>query len=340
MTDVSMIGIDLAKNVFQLHGATSDGGVVFRKKLSRSKVLAFIDAQPRCVVAMEACGGAQHWARQIGAMGHEVRLMPPRYVKPFVKRQKNDQADAEAIVDAASRKNMRFVAVKDEDQQARAMRHNMRCQLKRQQTQAINLLRSYLAEFGVVVPKGKANVTRLSALIEAPECTLPPLVVELARDQLERIDDFARRIAALDRAVREEARADATARRLMTIPGVGPMTATALRALAPPPETFRRGRDFAASLGLTPKQHSTGGKPRLGRISKEGPDEVRRLLITGAMAVVRHARRKGTEDPWLARQIARKPTILVAIALANKMARIAWALMVHGGVYRAPATTS
>lgn len=340
MAEVSMIGIDLAKNVFQLHGATADGEVVFRRKLSRSGLLAFLEKQPRCVVAMEACGGAHHWGRRIGAQGHEVRLMAPRYVKPFVKRQKNDQADAEAIVDAASRKNMRFVAVKDEDRQAKAMRHNVRAQMVRQRTALINSLRGHLAEFGIVAPKGKAHVATLGAVVEDPDGALPPLVAELARSLLEMIDDLDRRIRELDRAVKQEARTDDVVRRLMTIPGFGPMTGTAMTALGPPPESFKRGRDFAAALGLAPKQHSTGGQTRLGRLSKEGQKELRRLLITGNMAVVRHAKRKGTDDPWLARQIASKPAIAVAIALANKTARIAWALMVHGGVYRAPATAS
>lgn len=340
MAEASIIGIDLAKTVFHLHGATADGEVVFRRKLSRAQLLAFLDKQPRCVVAMEACGGAHDWSRRIGALGHEVQLLAPRYVKPFVRRQKNDQADAEAIVDAASRKNMRFVQVKSEQQQARAMRHNLRCLLVRQQTALINSLRGHLAEFGVVVPKGKANVAKLGTVLEDPESGLPPLVIELARSQLEMIDALEGRIAELNRAVRQDARTDEEARRLMTIPGFGPVIATAMKALAPPPESFRRGRDFSASLGLVPKQHSTGGKTQLGRLSKEGQKELRRLLITGSMAVVRHAKRKGTKDPWLARQIVSKPAIAVAIALANKMARIAWALMVHGGVYRAPAAAS
>ena len=338
MDEVSIIGIDLAKRSFQLHGARADGSVAFRKKLSRGKVLAFLAAQPRCVVAMEACASAHYWGREIVKLGHEVRLIPPIYVKPFVKRQKNDEADAEAICEAAQRPTMRFVAVKGEEQQARAMLFRTRDLLVRQRTQTINALRAHLAEFGIVAPRGKAHVGRLAAALDEAPSALPGPVHELGGLLLERIDDLSAKIDDLERQLRKQARRDQNARRLMTVPGIGPVTAMAIQAFAPPMESFRCGRDFAAWLGLVPRQHSTGGKPRLGRISKMGQRDLRRLLITGAMAVVRAACRRGeTKDPWLAQMLARKPRMLVAVALANRMSRIAWALMTNNEDYRAPA---
>lgn len=340
MADVSIIGIDLAKSSFQVHGAAADGAVAYRKKLSRPKLLGFLERQPPCTVAMESCSGAHEWARRIGALGHEVRLIAPSYVKPYVKRQKNDQADAEAIVEACSRKTMRFVAVKGRDQQAAAMRHKTRDLLKRQRTALINALRGQMAEFGIVVPQGVHNVERLRQRLIDPASGLPEVAVDCGLTLIEEIDSKTERLDRLDRQIRQAVKADDTGRRLMTIPGVGPILAGALTALSAPPETFRRGRDFAAWCGLTPKQHSTGGKPKLGHMSKAGQRELRRLLIIGAASVVGHARRKGTDNVWLARQLERKPPMLVTVALANKMARIAWALMAHGGVYEAPAAAS
>ena len=338
MEQASIIGIDLAKHSFQLHGAAADGSVLFRKKLTRGKLLGFVASQSRCVVAMEACASAHHWGREILKLGHEVRLIPPIYVKPFVKRQKNDTADAEAICEAAQRPTMSFVAVKSEAQQARGMLFRTRDLLVRQRTQTINALRGHLAEFGVVAPQGTAHVGRLAAAVEAPGTGLPEPVGALAGLLLERIADLDERIGELETQLRACAREDEEAARLMTIPGVGPITAMALQAFAPPMESFRRGRDFAAWLGLVPRQHTTGGKPRLGRISKMGQRDLRRLLIIGAMAVVRHAiRRGGTTDPWLANMLARKPRMLVAVALANRMARVAWAVMTNKETYRARA---
>ena len=336
----SIIGIDLAKSSFQLHGARPDGSVAFRKKLSRSKVLGFVASQPLCVVAMEACASAHHWGREIGKLGHVVKLVPPIYVKPFVKRQKNDAADAEAICEAASRPTMRFVAVKTQEQQARGMLFRTRELLVRQRTQTINALRGHLAEYGVVAPRGPAYVGRLAEAIEDADSGLLDPVRELGALLLDQVAGLDEKIAGLEHELRERAREDEQTVRLMSIPGIGPLTAMAIQAFAPPMESFRRGRDFSAWLGLVPRQHSTGGKPKLGKISKMGQRDLRRLLVVGAMATVGWAVRRGTKDPWLARMLARKPRMLVAVALANRMARIAWALMTNNEYYRAPAVTA
>ncbi|MCE6967123.1 IS110 family transposase, partial [Cereibacter sphaeroides] len=283
MVEVSIIGLDLAKNVFQAHGAAPDGSVVFRRKLSRLQVLQFFTEQPHCTVAMEACASAHYWARAIASLGHEVKLIPPAYVKPFVKRQKNDMADAEAIAEAATRPTMRFVAVKSEQQQAMAMAYRTRDLLVRQRTQTINALRGHLAEYGVVAPIGVAHLGRLAALVEGEDGVLPEPVTALARVLLEQIAALGAQVDALEKQLRQRAATDKTARRLMTIPGVGAIAATALTTFAPPPEIFSKGRDFAAWVGLTPRQHSSGGKERLGRTSKMGQRDIRRLLIIGAI---------------------------------------------------------
>jgi transposase len=337
MEQVNIIGLDLAKRTFQLHGSHSNGGVAFRKKVSRDKVLTFLSEQPRCVVAMEACGSAHHWGRAIRDVGHEVRLIPPVYVKPFVKRQKNDAADAEAIAEAASRPTMRFVAVKTEEQPARAMLFRTRDLLVRQRTQLINALRGHLAEFGGVVPQGPANLRPLSQALEEPGTSLPLLVVELGRIYLDQIETLSKKIAEFEKATAREAARATTTRRLLTMPGVGPITAMAIETFAPPMEVFKRGRDFAAWLGLVPRQHSTGGKQHLGKTSKMGQRDIRRLPIIGAMAFVRWAIRKG--DPTatcLHHMLARKPRMLVAIALANKMTRSIWAMLTKAEDYRVP----
>ena len=318
-----------------MHGARPDGSVAYRRKLSRGKLLSFLASQPGCTVAMEACASAHYWGREIAALGHEVRLVPPIYVKPFVKRNKNDAADAEAITEAAQRPTMHFVAVKSEAQQARAMLFHARDLLVRQRTQTINALRGHLAEYGVVAPQGRAGIGQLAGVIEDGDCGLPEAVAELGRLLLGRIDELDEKIDGLDRKIRTSAREHEETARLMTIPGIGPVTALALQAFAPPMESFRRGRDFSAWLGLVPRQHTTGGKPRLGRISKMGQRDLRRLLVTGAMTVIRHAVRRGEiTDPRLAGMLARKPKKVVAVALANKMARTVWALVTRKEIYR------
>lgn len=338
VSEVSTVGLDLAKHVFQAHGADVCGKVVFRKRLRRGQVLGFFAALPACVVAMEACSSAHHWARELSKIGHQARLIPPAYVKPFVKRQKHDASDAEAICEAAQRPTMRFVAVKSEAAQANAVVFRARDLLVRQRTQAINSLRGHLGEYGLVVAKGPSHVTKLMEHIEDPASGLPEAARLVLRVLVESLQFLSARIALLDREIARRAREDSAVRRLTTIPGVGPITATAIAALAPPPETFRKGRDFAAWVGLTPSQHSTGGKQKLGATSKRGERTLRRLLIIGASAVLRKAIRQGTPaGSWLGRMVARKPRMLVIVALANKMARTVWALQATGGIYRAPA---
>ena len=338
MEQIHTIGIDLAKRGFQLHGSRPDGSVAFRKKLSRAKVLGFLASQPKCMVVMEACASAHYWGGEIGKLGHEAKLIPPVYVKPFVKRHKNDEADAEAICEAASRPTMRFVAVKTEEQQARGMLFRTRDLLVRQRTQTINALRGHLAEFGVIAPQGPAHVARLASAVADPGSGLPEAVRELGGVLLAQIAGLKEKIGELESRLHTSAYRDEEARRLMSIPGVGPICASAIQAFAPPMASFRRGRDFSACLGLVPRQNSTGGKARLGGISKMGQRDVRRLLIIGAMTVVGWAVRRGAPPgSWLARMLARKPRMLVAVALANRMARIAWALMTNREVYREPA---
>jgi len=337
MKEVSIVGVDLAKRVFQVHGAAVDGSVVFRKKLGRGQFLAFLAKLPVCTVAMEACATSHFWGREIEKLGHVVRLIPPIYVKPFVKRQKNDAADAEAIAEAASRPTMRFVAVKTEDQQAGAMVFRARDLLVRQRTQLINALRGHLAEYGIVAAQGAAHLKTLKAALGAPEVELPATVRDIARLYLDQIARCAEKVAELETSIRSKAAATEMATRLRTMPGIGPIGALAIEAFAPPMQEFRRGRDFAAWLGLVPRQKSTGGKQILGRTSKMGQRDIRRLLIIGAMAVVRAAVRKAPpEGSWLARMLARKPRMVVAIALANKMARGVWAMQTKQENYRDP----
>jgi len=336
MEQATTIGLDIAKHVFQVHGANATGHVLFRKRITRAKLLGFLAAQARCVVAMEACAGAHYWAREIAKLGHHVRLIAPAYVKPFIKRQKNDAADAEAICEAAQRPSMRFVPVKTEEQQANGIVFRARDLLVRQRTQCVNALRGHLMEYGYVFPKGITHVEALVALVEDLQSALPDSARVILKLLIDTFTALEAQITALDAEINQRSKSDPTARRLMTIPGVGPIT-----ALVPAAEGFPAGRDFAAWLGLTPLQKSTGGKQKLGAVSKRGERTIRRLLIIGASAVVQQASRRGApKGSWLAQMLARKPKMLVTVALANKMARIIWALLVKGGTYRTPAVAA
>lgn len=339
MTNDTMIGVDLAKSVFQLHAASGTGHLLFRKKLARAAFLKFMKEHPPATVVMEACGSAHYWARELAGCGHVVKLIAAQYVRPFVKRQKNDAADAEAIVIAAQRPEMRFVEPKTAEQQSRAMLFRARSRLVRQRTELVNMLRAFLYELGHAVPQGIGNMKRIAAITADPDNDLPGVARLECHDLLEQIDAMTRRIATSDRRIKALAGQADIARRLQTMPGVGPLTALAVEAFAPPMETFKCGRDFAAWLGLVPKQHSSGGKERLGRVSKAGQSDIRQLLIMGAMSRLNWMGRKSIpETSWLARMLERKPRMLVAIALANKMARTIWAMLTKGQDYRTPAT--
>lgn len=334
----TIIGVDLAKRVFQLHGATMTGHVTFRKKLTRDQFRRFMAEHPSCLVVFEACGSASYWAREMAKLGHDAKLIAPQYVRPFVKRQKNDAADAEAIVIAARQPEMRFVSPKTEDQQAKTTLFRGRERLVHQRTELVNALRALLYEYGHVFPAGIGHLKRIVALVEDPACDLPALIIAECRDLLAQITEKSDRIDAKTKALKELATATDTARRLQTMPGVGPLTALAVEAFAPDMAQFKCGRDFAAWLGLVPRQYSSGGKERLGRISKAGQRDIRRLLVVGAMSRLNWlGRRSIPEGSWLARMLARKPKMLVAIALANKMARQLWAMMTKNEDYRDPA---
>ena len=335
MTKDMMIGVDLAKAVFQLHGASMTGQLLFRKKLSRQGFAEFMAKQPPAVVVMEACGSAHYWAREMSRLGHEVKLIAPHYVKPFVKRQKNDAADAEAIVIAAQRPEMRFVEAKSTEQQSRAILFRGRERLVHQRTELVNALRACLYEFGHVVPQGIHHLSRIKDILDGSNSDLPELMREECGDLMKQIAEKTVRIDVRTAKIKALAAEADSARRLQTIPGVGPLTALAVEAFAPPMESFRSGRDFAAWLGLVPRQFSSGGKERLGRVSKAGQSDIRRLLIIGAMSRLNWLGRKSiTDGSWLARIATRKPRMLVAIAQANKMARTIWALLTKNEDYR------
>ncbi len=342
MKEVITIGLDLAKNVFQVHGVDGSGDTVMRRQLRRSQLLPFFKKQRPCVVGMEACATSHHWARQLIELGHGVKLMPARYVKPYVKRNKNDAVDAAAICEAVTRPTMRFVAVKSAQQQSVLMLHRTRELLVRQRTMLVNAIRSHMAEFGIVAPVGVPRVKELFAVIaDADDDRLPAIARACLEGLANQFLSLHEEIATAERRIHAWHRSNEASRRLETIPGIGPITATALAATITDPSVFTSGRELAAWIGLVPRQSSTGGKERLGRISKQGDQYLRWLLVAGAMSVIRHAKRRGTTSlPWLANLTTSKPTKVAAVALANKMARIAWAMLRQGGTYQKPATAA
>lgn len=332
---IATIGLDIAKNVLQVHGVDDDGHVVLCRKVRRDKLLALFGGLEPCLVGMEACATAHHWARELGALGHEVRLMPPAYVKAYVKRNKNDAADAEAICEAVTRPTMRFVPVKSVDAQSVLMLHRARHLLVRQRTAQVSAMRAHLAEYGIVAPRGRAHVRDLVAVLEGDGDPLPDLARQTLLLIAQMIESLSEQIRKIEIELMAWHRASPACRRLESIPGIGFITATALVATVGDARAFRSGRQFAAWLGLVPKQHSSGGKERMGAISKMGDRYLRHLLVIGATAVVRYTKRKPTTvSIWANRLLERKPARLVTVAVANKMARIAWAVMTREESYR------
>jgi len=340
MAEITTIGVDLAKHVFQVHGVDAAERVVVKKRLRRAEMLVFFKQLSPCLVAMEACAGAHHWARQFQSFGHDVRLIPPSRVKPFVGRQKNDAADAAAICEAAQRPSMRFAAVKTEKQQALLLDHRARDLLIRQRTMMVNALRGHLAEFGIIAAQGLGGARALLAQVLAPDglAGVPAVALPALQTLASGVRGLDHEIKAIEARLQVARGEDERVKRLMTIPGVGIIGATVIAATVPDASLFRSGRDFAAWLGLVPRQHSSGGKARLGRISKMGDRYIRRLLVQGAISAIHWGKRKpGFAESWLGRLLARKPMRLVAVALANKIARIAWALLARGEIYRSAA---
>jgi transposase len=333
---ITTIGLDLAKHWFQVHGVDANGRVVVRRRLSRSGVIAYFGSLEPCLVGMEACATAHHWARELTALGHTVKLMPPAYVKAYVKRNKNDAADAEAICEAVTRPSMRFVPVKDAEQQSVLMLHRARSLLVRQRTMLVNALRAHMAEFGIIAPQGLRHVEILTKTIAHQQERLPELARSILQTIVEQLNGTMARIREIEGRLARWHRQSRVSRLLATVPGVGIMGASAIAATVADPSVFRSGREFAAWLGMTPRQNSSGGKERLGRTSKRGDKYIRSLLTAGAVAVLRHARNRLTRDgQWVRALLARKPTKLAAVALANKTARIVWAVMMRGDGYRA-----
>jgi transposase len=334
--EITTIGLDLAKNVFQVHAVNGASEVVVKKTLRRVQMRRFFEQLDPCLVGIEACGTSHYWAREITRLGHEVRLMPPAYVKPYVKRGKSDASDAEAICEAVTRPTMRYVAIKSPEQQAALSIHRTRDLLVKQRTQLINMIRGLLAEFGVDIPKGLERALLMARQIvdgKAPEVPIEAakIVTTLSQQAL----DIHVRLREIDRDLAVCLRGNDVARRLMTIPGIGPVGATALAASVTDPHQFRSGRQFAAWLGLTPLQKSSGGKERLGRITKMGDKYLRKLLVVGMTSLVRRARHNPATNPRLADLLARKPTRVATVAMANKTARVIWAIMARGETYRA-----
>ena len=334
MSEITTIGLDLAKNVFQIHGIDPTGREIIRRQVRRADVLKFFTSLPPCLVGMEACATAHHWAREIIALGHTVKLMPPAYVKPYVKRGKTDAADAEAICEAVTRPTMRFVAVKTVEQQSALMLHKVRDLLVRQRTMLINALRGHLAEFGIIAAKGPAGVKAVMEAYRKIKDALPEVADNALQTLVDQLTRLGEEIGQAEARIIAWHRQSEVSRRLATIPGIGPITASAIAAAVPDASLFRSGRQFAAWLGLTPRAHSSGGKERQRGISKQGDGYIRRLLVVGATAVIRFARQDNPGRAWASALLARKPARVVSVALANKTARIAWALLVRNESYR------
>jgi transposase len=337
MKTVVTVGLDMAKNVFQAHGVDVDGSVVFRKRLTRLKVTEFFAALPSCLVGIEACATAHHWARTLRELGHTVKLMPPAYVKPYVKSQKNDAADAEAICEAVTRPTMRFAEVKSVEQQSALSLHRLRSLLIRHRTRLANTIRAHMAEFGLVAPVGRLGLERLIHIICDEKDERITLIVRRALSHLvNQHDQQVMQILDLDRQIVAWHRSNEVSRRLATIPGIGPLAASALAASIGDAKVFRSGRALSAWLGLVPRQNSSGGKERLGGISKRGDGYLRSLLVVGSLSVIKHAQRHGTKRPWLVKLLERRTSKIAAVAMANKIARMVWALMTRGESYREP----
>lgn len=337
MQNVATVGLDIAKNIFQAHGVDAEGAVVFRKRLTRAKVVEFFAGLPKCLVGIEACATAHHWARTLQAQGHTVKLMPPAYVKPYVKSQKNDAADAEAICEAVTRPNMRFAEIKSVEQQSVLAMHRLRALLIRHRTRLANTIRAHMAEFGIIAPVGRMGLERLNHILwDENDDRITPLVRRSLGHLVNQLDQQHMQILDLDRQILAWHRSNETSRRLATIPGIGPLAASALTATIGDASTFRSGRALASWIGIVPKQSSSGGKERLGAISKRGDTYLRWLLVAGSLAVIRYAQRNGTKRPWLVKLLERRTSKIAAVALANKNARMIWAMMMRGENYREP----